>query len=184
MKDMENVHFDIFEFIIKDDGIFPNSLLPVLVYKSALTFESVLEIEEIFKKNKWIGKWRNGIYNYHHYHSTAHETLGVYKGSATVLLGGQNGIIQKIQKGDVLIIPAGVAHKCIESSNDFKCIGAYPENQEEYDINCGRLGERPQSDRNIENVPLPTSDPLSGNEGLLIQYWKKRSVELKLVTQN
>ena len=32
-------------------------------------------------------------------------------------------------------------------------------------------GERPEVLENIRNVPLPKSDPLSGEKGLLLQHW-------------
>ena len=36
-------------------------------------------------------EWRNGIFDFHHYHSTAHEALGIAKGEVTVVLGGPDG---------------------------------------------------------------------------------------------
>jgi uncharacterized protein YjlB len=185
MKIIENQWFDVTEFILKDDGTFPNSHLPVLIYRSAFEFDSLAvasAIEKVFEKNCWSSKWRNGIYNYHHYHSTAHEAVAVYKGCAVVLIGGEKGIILKLQKGDVIVFPAGVAHKCIENSHDFKCIGAYPENQD-YDMNYGKAGERPQTDHNIENVILPVSDPVFGSKGPLNQFWKN-NIELDLISEN
>ena len=71
---------------------------------------------------------------------------------------------------DVLLIPAGVAHKNIGSSTDFKCVGAYPEGRD-FDINLGKSGERPGTDKNIRKVPIPKLDPLYGKEGCLSLYW-------------
>lgn len=105
-----NKHF------LKDDGTFPNNEeLPLMIYRSVFKLENknrVAEsIENLLHSNKWGGSWRNGIYNYHHYHSTAHEVLCVYQGEAKVQLGGDGGIRQTVRTGDVIIIPAGVAHK-------------------------------------------------------------------------
>ena len=48
--------------------------------------------------------------------------------------------------------------------------GAFP-NGMEFDMNYGRTGERPQTDKNIQQVPLPATDPVYGN-GPLQDYWK------------
>ena len=68
-----------------------------------------LAIERIFATNGWSGVRRNGIYDFHHYHSSAHEVLGVSRGSACLQVGGERGIPLRIGPGDVLGIPAGVA---------------------------------------------------------------------------
>jgi uncharacterized protein YjlB len=127
--------------------------------------------EHLFHTNQWGGAWRNGVYSYHHYHSTAHEVLGVYGGSAKVQLGGEQGLTLTIQHGDVVIIPAGVAHKNLGASRDFRIVGAYPLGQYP-DMNYGQPEERPQADRNIEGVPLPSSDPIYGLDGPLSSYWR------------
>ncbi|WP_250123846.1 hypothetical protein [Chroococcidiopsis sp. CCMEE 29] len=38
-------------------------------------------------------------------------------------------------------------------------------------MNYGKLGERPQADRNVAQVPLPTTDPVYGRDGQLAKYW-------------
>ena len=67
---------------LKDDGMIPNNeKLPLLIYKGSLRLpgkESAEAIEQLLQKNRWSASWRNGIYTYHHYHSTAHEVLLVY----------------------------------------------------------------------------------------------------------
>ncbi|HUS02427.1 MAG TPA: hypothetical protein VMY77_11905 [Chitinophagaceae bacterium] len=164
----------IIKKVFKDDGTYPNSNLPALIYKAALKLpekhpEKI--IEDIFKKNNWSNSWRNGNYDYHHYHSITHEVLGVYEGSTVVELGGAKGITQLIEKGDVIIIPAGVAHRNVTPKSNFKCVGAYPGGGD-YDIKKGDPGDRPGSDKNIKKVPLPAKDPVYGNAGLLMNTWK------------
>jgi uncharacterized protein YjlB len=158
-----------------DDGIFPNSRYPVIVYKDKIDFSQVNgpdAVEALFKKNGWGNSWRNGIYTYHHYHSTAHEVLGVYSGSADVMMGGEKkGESFYIKKGDVVLIPAGVAHKKLSSSEDFRVVGAYPEGQS-WNMNYGKDGERPGADQNIKKVPYPPYDPVYGKSGPLQLYWK------------
>ena len=97
--------------------------------------------------------------------------MGIYSGECHVALGGDSGIQILIEKGDVLLIPAGVAHKNVGASLDFKCIGAYPEGME-FDMNLGKSGERPGTDKHIRKVPIPKKDPLYGKEGCLALYWK------------
>jgi uncharacterized protein YjlB len=145
--------------VLKDDGKIPNNQLPLLFYRGAVNLESrdpAAVFEELFQSNDWTNTWRNGIYTYHHYHSTTHEVIGVAKGSATIQFGGERGIKQKITSGDVVIIPAGVAHKNL---------GA------EWDMNYGRPNERPAADENIARAAMPRNDPLYGSSGPLLQHW-------------
>jgi len=163
--------------ILQDDGIYPNNkMLPLLVYQNAVQLpqhDPAAIFEALFATNQWGGSWRNGVYNFHHYHSRAHEVLGVYGGIAKVRLGGEEGIILSISSGDVLIIPAGVAHKNLGSSYDFRIVGAYPLGQSP-DMCYGKSGERPQADHCIARVALPTADPVYGAQGQLIGHWSKR----------
>lgn len=157
-------------FYFKDDGKIPNSKFPLLVYKNAFTERSLKGaawLEERFEKNKWTNSWRNGVFTYHHYHSISHEVLGVYAGDALLHMGGENGEKIKVSAGDILVIPAGIGHKKLESSPDFAVVGAYPDGRD-YDILRGEPGDRPKAMNNIAKVPLPDYDPLTGkNEGLL-----------------
>jgi uncharacterized protein YjlB len=121
------------EFPFKDDGIFPNSALPLLLYRQAFTAEAedpASVIEQRFAENDWTNSWRNGVYSFAHYHSTTHEALGVYRGSATLRLGGEHGKNVEVHAGDVIVIPTGVAHRKVESSEDFGVVGAYPDGRE------------------------------------------------------
>jgi len=161
---------------LEDDGMFPNSRLPLLLYRRAMRLpghDPATIFEQLFAANGWHGSWRNGIYPYHHYHSTAHEVLGVYRGSARVQLGGERGVVQEVHPGDVIIIPAGVAHKNLGSTGDFGVVGAYPEGQD-WDMNYGRPGERPTADSNIRRVAPPKADPLYGIDGPLLEQWGAR----------
>lgn len=156
-----------------DDGTYPNSAFPALVYESAVELpphDPAAAIESLFAEHGWQPAWRDGIYDYHHYHSNTHEVLGVYTGHARVLLGGEQGLVISLREGDVLVIPAGVAHKCLESSRDFACVGAYPDAVEP-DMQTGKEGERPAADEAIKKVPLPQADPVEGRQGPLVSVW-------------
>ncbi|MCO6440783.1 MAG: hypothetical protein J5I81_06775 [Nitrococcus mobilis] len=159
----------------EDDGTFPNNArLPVLIYRGALDDglpPSAPDFEALFAANTWLPAWRSGLFGFHHYHSTAHETLGVYAGHGQVWLGGPSlGECVCVRPGDVIVIPAGVAHKDEGSSMDFRLVGAYPRGQQ-WDMMYGTPGERPTAERNIERTPLPQRDPLYGADGPLMRCW-------------
>ncbi|MFB6098644.1 MAG: cupin domain-containing protein [Salinibacter sp.] len=155
-----------------DDGQFPNNeTLPVVLLRGALAPEEGAETyEQVFRAHEWRGQWRNGIFSYHHYHSTAHEVLGIAQGSARVQLGGPSGEAFAVAAGDVVVLPAGVAHKNLGADADFLVVGAYSDGQQ-WDLKRGRPEERPEADRNIERVPLPSTDPVYGDGGPLIEHW-------------
>lgn len=161
------------QYHVTGNGIFPNSYLPVLLYKNTfpISGDASDAISQTFAKNNWKNNWTGGVYTYHHYHSITHEVLGVYKGETILQLGGDDGIQVTVAAGDVLIIPAGVAHKNLGRENDIGCVGGYPDGRD-FDINKGAAGERPQTDRNIAAVPLPGTDPVTGKSGGLNDIWK------------
>lgn len=162
------------QFIIEDDGIFPNSKLPVLFYQQVLELPYVMPaeaIKDLFMQNGWGNNWRAGIFTYHHYHSITHEVLGVIYGKTRLQLGGEQGVQLEIKMGDVIIIPAGVAHKNLGEEDDVICVGGYPDGRE-YDIKYGHTHERPGTDRNIAGVPLPGTDPVTGSTEGVPRIWK------------
>ena len=164
------------QFRFKDDGVFPNSVLPLLVYRQAFTTEAedrASSIEQCLAENDWTNSWRNGVYSFAHYHSTTHEALGVYCGAATLRLGGEHSRDIEVHAGDVIVIPAGVAHRKISASADFAVVGAYPCGRE-WDLLRGRPGERPRTDHNIAALPIPDNDPIYGANGPLRQIWKHK----------
>lgn len=156
----------------KDDGKIPNSKFPLLVYRQAFEArndDAASWLEKRFSANNWTNSWRNGVYPFHHYHSTSHEVLGIYSGGALLHLGGEQGEKIEVRAGDIIIIPAGVGHKNLES-DDLGVIGAYPDGRN-WDLNRGLKGERPQADKNIASLPLPTHDPLLGRSAGLTGIW-------------
>lgn len=165
---IEGLHTVVFA----DDGTFPNSRLPLLFYDQALPRGEVTPeaLEKLFADNGWPPAWRSSVYTFHHYHSTAHETLGIARGSARLMLGGPEGREFDVTAGDVIVIPAGVAHRRLSSSDDFLVVGCYPPGQD-WDLLRGDAGDRPQADRNIASVPLPQSDPVGGKDGPLVERW-------------
>jgi len=164
---------EIQQFQFEDDGKIPNSVFPLVLYKKAFPFPDYMDevMEEAFAKNNWTNAWRNGVYDYHHYHSITHEVLGIYKGSAELQFGGDKGEQVSVTAGDVVLIPAGTGHKKISSTDDFAVLGAYPDGME-YDLMKGKKEERPAADDRIAKVPFPDNDPLLGDQGGIIEFWK------------
>lgn len=145
----------------------PNSRLPVLIYRRVLE-GGARGFDALFRSNGWGGTWRNGVYDYDHFHSNAHEVLGVDSGWASVQLGGDVGQAIEVEAGDVLVLPAGTGHRRIGKSEDFAVSGAYPPGQEHYDT-C-RAGT-PEAELRINKVPLPPTDPVEGADGPLLRLW-------------
>jgi uncharacterized protein YjlB len=127
-------------------------------------------MQQRFIDNGWGGVWRNGLFGYHHYHATSHEVLGIARGTITVQLGGEEGPLLELSAGDVVILPAGVAHRNVDSSDDYVVVGAYPPGQI-WDVNTGGSDDHPRVDESIASVPLPQSDPVYGPEGPLVGLW-------------
>jgi uncharacterized protein YjlB len=161
--------------LIAGDGSFPGSAQPVLVYRGAVALPSrdpPSGFETLFARNGWGGSWRNGLYAFPHYHSTAHEVLGISAGIAQLQLGGEHGLTLDLEAGDLLVIPAGVAHRTVIASGDFRVVGAYPIGTAP-DLCLGRPGERPAVDENIARLGVP-SDPVGGAAGELSRLWNQR----------
>ncbi len=162
-------------YITAPDGPFPNNpSLPLLIYPQAVALtgtDPAAIFEALFREHQWQGAWRNGVFDFHHYHSSAHEVLGVYRGTARLRFGGPQGITAETRAGDVVIIPAGVAHQRIASSPDFAVVGAYPRGQTP-DMCYGRPGERPGTDNKVQATPPPAADPVHGPRGGLKTLWQ------------
>ncbi|MGI4796217.1 MAG: cupin domain-containing protein [Janthinobacterium lividum] len=164
-----------------DDGRFPNSVLPLLVYRSALLADAA-SIKGAFQANGWSNSWRDGIFSYHHFHSIAHEVLGIAAGAVDVAFGGPGGRTVKVQAGDVVVIPAGVSHRNMGQTGDLLVIGAYPGGAD-YDTRRGDPCEHDQMLRNIAAVNLPPCDPVSGRDGSLRSLWTNASRKAGSVSQ-
>lgn len=73
-----------------DDGRFPDSGLPLLVDRGALSPDPAA-IERVFAAHDWFNCWRDGIFHYRHFHSIAHEVIGIATAEVRVALGGPSG---------------------------------------------------------------------------------------------
>jgi uncharacterized protein YjlB len=153
-------------YFFEDDGAIPNSSLPVLIYHDVADLN-----EALFAQHGWLGAWRDGIFPFHHFHSTAHEVLGIVRGSASVVLGGPSvGRQFEVGVGDVLVLPAGTGHCNVGSSRDLLVIGAYPDGMR-WDLRRGDPAEHDEAVANIQAVPPPRADPVDGEDSALVRLW-------------
>lgn len=161
----------IVTFSFQADKLLPNNPeLPAVLYKGALQ-EQPDKAEQVFNGNGWKNSWVNGVFSYHHYHSNAHEVLGVMSGSASLQLGGDAGRTVNVSAGDVLVLPAGTAHKRLSATEDFRVAGAYPGGAD-YNTRRATPEDFAAALPEIRGVPQPDSDPVYGKEGPLLRLWK------------
>jgi uncharacterized protein YjlB len=163
-------------FRFADDVVVPNHLRwPLVVYRNAVKLPAALDpaavFEDLFEQNGWGDSWRNGVYDYLHYHSRIHEVMGVARGSALVQFGGKEGREITIRRGDVLVLPAGTGHECISASDDFLVVGAYPPTGT-YDVFRTSPEEHAKALKTVPKVPPPPRDPIYGKGGL-VRLWKR-----------
>lgn len=135
---------------------------PLLIYPAAIKNPTPEAFEELFTRNRWPAAWRNGVFPFQHYHSNSHEVLGVYEGEVTVQFGGS--LILTASPGDVIVLPAGTAHKKIAARGALGIVGAYP------------AGSKPDTCRGVPknkfDTELPACDPVYGAGGPLFTYWR------------
>ncbi|SMX56067.1 conserved hypothetical protein, RmlC-like cupin domain [Bradyrhizobium sp. ORS 285] len=161
--------------VFADDGLVPNNPMPFLVYRAAVTLDRddpAGSIEGVFGRNGWGDMWRNGVYDYLHYHATVHEVLGVASGTARVRFGGDHGQELELKPGDVAILPAGTGHQCISASTDFCIVGAYPPGPK-MQVTRPTPENHARALQSIPNVPLPETDPVRGASGPLTRLWRR-----------
>lgn len=128
-------------------------------------------LEDLFEANGWGDTWRNGIYDYVHYHSRIHEVLGIARGKGRVRFGGKKGRIFTLKAGDIAVLPAGTGHQCLRADDDLLVVGAYPP-VGTYD-ECTTVEDRPRALKSIPKVPPPRKDPVYGADGPLAKLWRK-----------
>ena len=160
------------------DGEFPNNpRLPVVHYRSVLRLpyrgDPASLVEQLFARHDWTGSWRDTVYDYLHYHSTAHEVLGCYRGHARVQVGGRDGPQLELGPGHVLVLPAGTAHRKVWEDGEFRVVGAYAGGRS-YDM-CRGHEQLARSEVQIRNVPAPSADPVLGPSGRLMALWSARA---------
>jgi uncharacterized protein YjlB len=147
---------------------------PLLVYPGAVKLggaDPAATFEQLFERNRWPAAWRNGVHGFNHFHSTAHEALGVYSGEVTVCFGGDGGIEITARPGDVVVLPAGTGHKRLAVRGALGIVGAYPAGQHA-DTRMPLTANARRTAEAIARVPLPACDPVCGATGPLFEHWR------------
>ncbi|TPN81137.1 hypothetical protein FJ987_09865 [Mesorhizobium sp. CU2] len=157
---------------LKPTPTVPNSRLPVLIYRGIIS-GSIANFEATIRANGWFPDWysKMGLYPKHHFHSDAHELIGFASGAQTGRLGGDGGVDVELEKGDVVVIPAGVGHLGIGISDDILAIGAYPLGYGIRDFRLCEASEFAEAFRKVQQVPVPPTDPFLGATGPLPEIW-------------
>lgn len=161
---------ETYELLLEPSEWIPNNqALPVLIYRAALSPSAAADgFETLFSKNGWTGVWRNGVFVYHHYHTKAHEVLGIAAGDATLAIGGPEGSEIEVKAGDCIVLPAGTGHRKLGASSDFAVVGACPPGQHA-DIRTSAATDEDVA--SIARLPLPRTDPVEGRGGYLTSAW-------------
>jgi len=156
------------------DGAIPNHpRWPLLVYPGAVAIagtDPAAAFESLFDRNRWPAAWRDGVFPFHHFHSNAHEALGVYSGEVTVQFGGDGGVVVTARAGDVIVLPAGTGHKKLSSRGALGIVGAYPAG-EHADMCTPLLSNAKRTAEAVARVRLPERDPVYGVDGPLFTHW-------------
>ena len=148
-------------FRFRDDGETPNNpRLPLVVYRGAVRldrgYDPAAIFEETFARHGWRDSWRDGVYDFLHFHTATHEVLGIARGRVTVQFGGAKGCAIPLAAGDVVVLPAGA----------YPAGGSYDEPRPEETDDVRAVAS-------IAKVKLPPKDPVYGAEGALGRLWTK-----------
>ncbi|KIJ64781.1 hypothetical protein HYDPIDRAFT_111380 [Hydnomerulius pinastri MD-312] len=158
--------------LIPGFNLVPNTSIqnyPLLVYHGC--FPPSMSASAIESHLKSVGvvipHWRYTMYSTSHFHSTTHEVLCIASGRAKLCFGGEDNpgrVEAEIKKGDVIIMPAGVAHRLLEDlDGGFLMVGSYPTGKN-WDMCYGREDEEKKV-KGIKDLGWFTKDPIYGDEG-------------------
>ncbi|KAI5924526.1 RmlC-like cupin domain-containing protein [Camillea tinctor] len=137
---------------------FPRATATTSAIESHLTSIGVVEPQ-----------WRFTMYSTTHFHSTTHEVLCISHGKAKLCFGGEENpdrVEKVVEKGDVLIIPAGVGHRLLDDmtvNGGFEMVGSYPLGYH-WDMCYGKKEEDAKV-KNIGNLAWFEKDPIYGDKG-------------------
>lgn len=165
--------------LFRDDGETPNNpRFPFIHYRTPVEvdgdFDPAAAFEVLFAANHWKPAWRDGIYDFNHFHTRRHEVLGIARGHARVRFGGAKGRVIEVVAGDVFVHPAGVGHRRLSGSKDLLVVGAYPEGSGKYDEPRPGEVDHAKAVADIAKVGLPAADPVYGIGGPLMEIWGKK----------
>jgi uncharacterized protein YjlB len=160
--------------------LIPNTSIqhkPLLIYRSAFPpAATASQIESHLSSTGAVQpQWRYTMYSTTHFHSTTHEVLAVASGSAKVCFGGEHNpgrVETKLEKGDVVVVPAGVGHRLLEEEKGkgeggFLMVGSYPAGCT-WDMCYGRAGEEERV-KGIGELGWFERDPVYGDKGPVLE---------------
>ncbi|PGH15014.1 hypothetical protein AJ79_02694 [Helicocarpus griseus UAMH5409] len=156
-----------------------NSPLPVLLYRNVLPSpRSQSGTSEFLQEGGWEDRGTFGHIATPHFHPNAHECYGIFQGTSTLRIGRgkhdahSSGILIPIATGDVVVIPAGVTHSSVDSTDDYRYVGVYPRRAPRW---RNEFGKEPVDLVKVrgetETVEMPEDDPVYGAEGPLVPLW-------------
>lgn len=140
---------------------------PLLIYHNAFQNSSASKIEAQLKSVGVVAPaWRYTMYSQSHFHSTTHEVLSIASGSAKCCFGHEDNpdrIEPVLSAGDVVIVPAGVAHRLLEDRGGFQMVGSYPTGKD-WDMCYGKASEEDKV-KGIASLGWFQKDPVYGESG-------------------
>ncbi|XXH00782.1 hypothetical protein Hte_007133 [Hypoxylon texense] len=161
----------------------PNSKLPIVVYRGALAHcENEDAVKEALEAN---GGWKKGgawnAWFKAHFHPNAHECYGVVQGTSELSLGRspldppEKGMSLKVDRGDVIVLPAGVSHCSSTASSDYRFVVLFPTGAPRWVSVWFDQPMETVSDYKIQSqkVSLPSHDPIYGEGAGLVETWSK-----------
>ena len=144
---------------------------PLLIYHGAFKNANASTIESHLSSIGVVTPhWRYTMYSDSHFHSTTHEVLSIASGSAKCCFGHEynpDRVEAVLQKGDVVIVPAGVGHRLLEDYGSFQMVGSYPVGKS-WDMCYGRPGEE-EKVSGIRKLSWFERDPIYGDMGPVLQ---------------
>lgn len=152
-------------------NLVPNTSIqqkPLLIYHAALPSSDASAIESHLQSIGVVDPaWRYTMYSTSHFHSTSHEVLCVTSGKAKLCFGHEDNperVELVVEKGDVIVVPAGVAHRLLEDlAGGFEIVGSYPKGKS-WDMCYGKKGEE-EKVKCIKELGWFRMDPIYGEEG-------------------
>ncbi|WYZ35452.1 hypothetical protein EsH8_X_000099 [Colletotrichum jinshuiense] len=178
------------QYSVRPTAHCPNNVLPVLVYRNVLPEPYNEEtVSDYLQRYGWVKKGTWGAITTKHFHPNTHECYGIFQGDSELVFGegggdtGGTGARCLVRAGDVVVVPAGVAHASVAQEQKlaegghkgerYRYIGVYPEGAPKWRNEYGKtpLGDSRELAHEVAAVPVPDQDPVSGRGGPLVQIW-------------
>ena len=91
------------------------------------------------------------------------------------------GVEIDIRAGDVVVVPAGVSHRSLSATDDYRYMGVYPKQCPRWRNDfCKGAESMDKLEEEIRQVIVPDYDPVYGLDGPLAVLWREASRESKL----